>query len=372
MTDRYIRRFALPQRLYTDGAPVVLAAGVLLEDTRSPRLVAQLKWKSVDPRTVTALTVSVRCPDAGRTDTVFTYGDLQAARGQAFGQYTAVVLPWSDAQSMEVRAVSAVFGDGTVWRAAEDARWESLPAFTALDEAVGDASLLALSRGLPSSRYAYWSGQGIWYCACGSVNRGGETTCHRCGCQKETAARLATAAGLAAVRQAQLDEAARQRMEEVRARLRAEKAAPAAGAEAAASGQTDAQAAKPGAGKKRGKMAAILAVAVVVIAAAAFLLPKLGSGGLGIGAEELHVTAPGDGETVTFTVEENDEGVCIVTPELVQAQFPQAEYFNMEGVPNMGRRHRHLPHRQLPDGPAGHQPGPAGLPGGVGQLQCQR
>ena len=40
MSDRYIRRFALPQRLYTDGAPVVLAAGVLLEDTRSPRLVA--------------------------------------------------------------------------------------------------------------------------------------------------------------------------------------------------------------------------------------------------------------------------------------------------------------------------------------------
>ena len=360
MTDRYIRRFALPQRLYTDGAPVVLAAGVLLEDTRSPRLVAQLKWKSVDPRTVTALTVSVRCPDAGGADTVFTYGDLQAARGQAFGQYTAVVLPWSDAQSMEVRAVSAVFGDGTVWTAAEDARWESLPAFTALDEAVGDASLLALSRGLPSSRYAYWSGQGIWYCACGGVNRDGETTCHRCGCQKETAARLATAAGLAAVRQAQLDEAARQaqertqraeearqqaqarreaarqRMEEVRARLRTEKAAPAAGAEAAASGQTDAQAAKPGAGKKRGKMAAVLAVAVVVIAAAAFLLPKLGGGSLGIGAEELHVTAPGDGETVTFTVEENDEGVCIVTPELVQAQFPQAEYFNLEGVPNMG------------------------------------
>lgn len=45
MSDRYIRRFALPQRLYTDGSPVVLAAGVLLEDTRSPRLVAQLKWK---------------------------------------------------------------------------------------------------------------------------------------------------------------------------------------------------------------------------------------------------------------------------------------------------------------------------------------
>lgn len=359
MSDRYIRRFALPQRLYTDGAPVVLAAGVLLEDTRSPRLVAQLKWKSVDFRTVTALTVSVRCPDADGAETVFTYKELQAVRGQTFGQYTAVVLPWSDAQRMEVRAVSAIFGDGTAWTAAEDACWESLPAFTALDEAVGDPALLSLSRGLPSSRYAYWSGQGLWYCACGGVNHDAETKCHRCGCQKETAARLATAGGLAAVRQAQLDEAehqarerarraeearqraqarreaARQRIEAVRSRLHTEKAAPTAGAEAAASGQTDAQAAKPGTGKKRGKIAAVLAVAVVVIAAAALLLPKLG-GGLGIGAEELHVTAPGDGETVTFTVEENDEGVCIVSTELVQAQFPEVEYINLEGTPNMG------------------------------------
>ena len=67
------------------------------------------------------------------------------------------------------------------------------------------------------------------------------------------------------------------------------------------------------------------------------LLPKLGGGGLpGFGAEELHVTAPGDGETVTFTVEENDEGVCIVSTELVQAQFPEVEYINLEGTPNMG------------------------------------
>lgn len=49
MSDRYIRRFALLERLYTASAPVVLAAGVLLEDTKIPRLVAQLKWKSMDP-----------------------------------------------------------------------------------------------------------------------------------------------------------------------------------------------------------------------------------------------------------------------------------------------------------------------------------
>ena len=95
MSDRYIRRFALPERLYTASAPVVLSAGVLLEDTKMPRLVAQLKWKSIAPGTLTALTVAVRCPEGGGDtgETVFTYSGLQIARGQAFGVYTAVVLP---------------------------------------------------------------------------------------------------------------------------------------------------------------------------------------------------------------------------------------------------------------------------------------
>ena len=96
MSDRYIRRFALPERLYTASAPVVLAAGVLLEDTRLPRLVAQLKWKSIDARLLTALTVAVRCPaEAGGdgVETVFTYSGLHTPRGQTFGVYTAVVLP---------------------------------------------------------------------------------------------------------------------------------------------------------------------------------------------------------------------------------------------------------------------------------------
>lgn len=411
MSDRYIRRFALPERLYTAGAPVVLAAGVLLEDTKLPRLVAQLKWKSIDDRRITSLTISVRCPAGDGAGTMFTYAGLGAVRGQAFGRYTAVVLPWGDQQSMDVRAVSATFADGSVWKAAEDARWESLPAFIALDKAVEEPELLALSRGLPSSRYAYWSDKSLWYCPCGGVNRLVESRCHRCGCQRDTAERLATAAGLAALRQERAEdqarqareqerreeearaqaeerrEAARQQMEDLKSRLHLKKTPPessggvsgtpdetsktppaprSAGAPAesapllsngaepapypeesslpeekssacgktAISGSAAGRTKKPGAGKKRGRIAAVVAVALLAVAGAV-LLPRLG-GGDGIGAQELHVTAPGDGETVTFTVEEDTEGVCTVTPELVQAQFPQVEYINLEGVPNMG------------------------------------
>lgn len=412
MSDRYIRRFALPERLYTASAPVVLSAGVLLEDTKMPRLVAQLKWKSIAPGTLTALTVAVRCPegDGDTGETVFTYSDLQIARGQAFGVYTAVVLPWGPQQSMEVRALSAAFSDGTSWTAPEGARWAPLPAFVPIAQAVAQPELLALSAPLPRNRYAFQSCQGLWYCPCGGVNREAEAVCHRCGCAREKAERLATAEGLRQVRREREEEEAHlaqeeaQRREEARAQAEARKeaarqklsglkarfhrgpapgeptqetpeprppretgesapetlespgaetreaSAPAAAEDAGAlmpapeealktqEKLAPAPAAKP---RRRRKKALGIAVVVALLAVAGFLLlPRLLGGtdaGFGISpARELHVTAPGDGETVVFTVEEDEEGVCTVTPELVRDQIPGVEYMNLDGVPDMG------------------------------------
>ena len=188
MENRYIRRFALPERMYTASAPVVLAAGVVLEDTRIPRLVAQLKWKSIDEKPLTALTVSVQCPQAnggGSGQALFTYSNLHITRGQTFGVYTAIVLPQGSVPRMEVRVLSAAFADGTVWTAPVDAVWAPLPAFTSLAKTVADPELLALSAALPKNRYAFWSGQGLWYCSCGGVNHDREAMCHRCGCRRD-------------------------------------------------------------------------------------------------------------------------------------------------------------------------------------------
>ena len=394
MSDRYIRRFALPERLYAASAPVVLAAGVLLEDTRLPRLVAQLKWKSIDQRPLAALTVAVHCSgDDG--ETVFTYTDLWITRGQTFGVYTAVVLPWGDARRMEVRALSADFTDGTRWTAPEGAVWAPLPAFDALAGAVEDPELLALSAALPRNRYAFWSGQGLWYCPCGGVNRREESACHRCGCLRSEAERLATPEGLRQVRRERTEEAERLAREEARrreeAQVRAEErkeaarqqlaglkarfrrgevpetpeplppqsdgeAAPepqkipasAAGkdagapdpqAEVAPASEVPVPASVPAKPGKRKKVLGIAAAVVLLAAAGIMFLPRLLGGASlpGISAApEVHVTAPGDGETVLLTVEEDDDGVCIVTPELVQSQIPGAVYLNLDGVPDMG------------------------------------
>ena len=357
MGDRYIRRFALPERLYAPGAPVVLAAGVLLEDTCLPRLVAQLKWKSIDPRPLTALTVEVRCP--GAAETVFTYTGLDAVRGTDFGRYTAVALPPGDARSMEVRALSAVFADGVEWTAPADAVWTALPAFVPLEQAA-EPELLALTAPLPRSRYAYWSGAEVWYCPCGGVNREGEERCHRCGCERTLARRMATAGGLRAEQSARAEErarleaeeqrrraevrvraeAVRRRMDGLKARLRRPAPAQSAPEGQAASQTRETARAAPRRRPWKRRLWAVGAAGAVILAAA-LVLPRLQGDsapslpGLSAGAP-LHVTAPGDAGTVLFTVEEDAEGVCTVTPELVREQIPGVEYINLAGVPDMG------------------------------------
>ena len=47
MSERYSRLYELPLNLYAVGSPVVIAAGTLLKDNQTGRIVAQLKFRSI-------------------------------------------------------------------------------------------------------------------------------------------------------------------------------------------------------------------------------------------------------------------------------------------------------------------------------------
>ena len=363
MEQRYIQRFRLPERLYTAGAPVVLVAGALLEDTHFPRLVLQLKFKSISPQPIAALTVAVDCRDADR-NTVgtrqFHYRALHIARGQTFGQYTALILPVGETAAVTVRVEHAAFEDGTGWTAPEGAQWTGLPSFLPLEDAVKEPELLALSRkGLPGGRYAFFARPGLWYCTCGGVNQEGETTCHRCGRLQEQVAAYGEAARLAARYQAEREEANRLAAEREQARQAAQERAAArkaAAREKAAqwktrlhrrSGKTGPQGAGPGSGRKRSLLIGGIGAAAALAFLLTILLPKLldgnsaASGPLGIleAAEPettLQVTTPTDGERIPVRMYADENGVCKVTPELVRESVPRVECINFFGVPNMG------------------------------------
>ena len=88
MNTRYIRRFSLPERLYTAKSPVIIRAGALLEDTQTPRLVVQLKIMNISQKPVSSVGVHIRSFSEDGTETggtEFYYRGLRAKRGQSSG-----------------------------------------------------------------------------------------------------------------------------------------------------------------------------------------------------------------------------------------------------------------------------------------------
>ena len=59
MSERYSRLFTLPENLYAAGSPVVIAAGALLKDNQTGKVIAQLKMRNISPKPIKAATVSI-------------------------------------------------------------------------------------------------------------------------------------------------------------------------------------------------------------------------------------------------------------------------------------------------------------------------
>ena len=81
MSERYSRLFALSENLYAAGSPVVIAAGALLKDNQTGKIIAQVKFKNISTKAIRALTVRIRAKDVSGVDVEgvdkFQYLDLQ-------------------------------------------------------------------------------------------------------------------------------------------------------------------------------------------------------------------------------------------------------------------------------------------------------
>ena len=90
MSERYTRLAALTENLYTEGAPVVIAAGALLKDTQTGHVLAQLKLQSIQEKRIKAVTVKLLPYDAANRPiddiVIYQYLDLNVRRDEEFGQ----------------------------------------------------------------------------------------------------------------------------------------------------------------------------------------------------------------------------------------------------------------------------------------------
>ncbi|MBR5228307.1 MAG: hypothetical protein IKV96_00545 [Firmicutes bacterium] len=373
MNNRYIERFRLPQRQYVPGAPVVLAAGVLLEDTKSLRLVAQLKWTNISARPVSKISVVINtlADDGSVLKTAYCVYEMDhIARGQSFGYKTAVPLQLSDGSAISVELTAVKFVDGLVWKNEGDS-WVTLPEFELME--LEPELEQFLRKNMRKGRYQYKQPADLWYCTCGGVNRMSETRCHRCGYSFANVSKYCAPESLVALLQAKKDAEAK-RAEDIE-KLKADAAAKISGFKAAAekkvaevaesrekakaekekakadkaAAEADTPMAPPSgdepageaglmSAKKKGKKGIIIAVAVLVVALIAtgvmFLPDMMGGNG---GRVKVNITTPYDGEKYHLQFEADQEGKIIISRDELQKTLPfEVESISVDGAAYIG------------------------------------
>lgn len=186
MAERYTRLFALPADLYTEGAPLLVAAGALLKDTVTGKVLAQLKFTSLCEKTIKAVKVRVTPFDTvGRPlgeAVPFTYLDLAVTRGNDFGQKTPIPLAESEARSFAVTVEEVAFADNSLWAPPAGAVWEPLPAPQTVDAMLQDHELVKQYALKYGQNHTLWPqrAKNLWRCSCGALNHATEKSCHRC------------------------------------------------------------------------------------------------------------------------------------------------------------------------------------------------
>ena len=191
---------------------MVISAGALLKDNQTGKVLAQLKIKNIDSKTVKAVTVRINMLDAANKslgDTVeYQYLDLSVSRDMEFGQKIPIMLPDRTARAFSVSVVRVIFFDNSEWTGNEDPSvWVPLALPVELEQSLKDKELVKeykLKYG-QKCQYVPVQHQDLWICSCGRINHANETKCSNC---------VNTLSGLLAVDFAELEKSKKARLEQ--------------------------------------------------------------------------------------------------------------------------------------------------------------
>lgn len=188
--ERYSSLFRLPEKLYTQGSPLLIAAGALLKDNQTGNILAQIKFCSLTNKEIKAVKVNIKAFDVSGAEVQgvdgYQYLDLSAALNAEFGQKTAVTLPDSVTRSFSVACTSVIFSDNSAWEAEENAVWEPLPKQQNLENLIGNLAQQYRRDTSIQSHFEPLEYSDLWICSCGAVNRRRESQCCSCGVSRST------------------------------------------------------------------------------------------------------------------------------------------------------------------------------------------
>lgn len=182
----YDTLYAIPERQYSVGSPIVINEGKLLKEKETGRIFAKCDFQIVTDKKLKGAFVSVLEYDVsgdylGKTDT--QYLDLDRMDGILFGFDHQIALSNTVTRKIEVKCTKVIFADDTKWEA--EGAWQQLPAKVSLSQSLGGD--LASQYKLEVNDKAQFNPQeldGLWICSCGCANDLGNDKCVHCGVQK--------------------------------------------------------------------------------------------------------------------------------------------------------------------------------------------
>lgn len=185
MSERYLKLFSLEENLYIPGSPVLIAAGALLKDTQTGRILGQLKLQNISDQSIKAATVALVPLDTVGNPlgepVSYQYLDLKVTRDAYWGSQDPIRFSDPSTRAYTASVKEVIFSDNSIWTAPNSA-WKALPAKTTLETQLDDFELATQYRihfGM-DCRYTYQTVEDLWYCPCGAVNHQGESVCHAC------------------------------------------------------------------------------------------------------------------------------------------------------------------------------------------------
>lgn len=191
MAERFTRLFQLGNDLYTDGSPVIICAGALLNDTVTGSMIAQIKYQNITEKKIVAAKVYLCAYDAmgaalgERIE--YSYLNLNVPSGTYWGGDKAIILPDKTSNSFEIITISVAFNDGTSWKSESVDTFASIPASPLLVDELHDMALVEqyCLETTPKAKYVPIEYGNLWRCSCGCINQG--AACTGCNTDKTAA-----------------------------------------------------------------------------------------------------------------------------------------------------------------------------------------
>lgn len=186
MSGRFKKIFNFEKNLWCKSSPVLIKNGALLEDTQLNKVLIQLKFLNLSSNIVSQMLIKINYKNtlndtSGSFD--FSYLDLNAKKGDSFGDRIPVIIPDKDAREFSFIITKIIFADNSIWT--NENIFVPIPKEDTSLDSLGNLGEQYKRDLAPYAKGKIVIKNDYWYCSCGEFNISTEENCHHCGMNRE-------------------------------------------------------------------------------------------------------------------------------------------------------------------------------------------